>query len=90
MHLLQCGGDEFYIICNETNQEKIEYQIKNMTNTLTEKRISESRLPTIAYGYSLSQEGKQQDFQTILNEADEQMYQFKKLYKAKAAGKLVL
>lgn len=76
------GGDEFYIICNKTNKEKIEYQLKNMTNALAKGRGNDSRLPTIAYGYSIFQGKTNPDFQKILKEADDQMYYFKKLHKA--------
>ena len=75
------GGDEFYIICRETKKEKIEHQLRSMTNALAEEREKDGRLPTIAYGYSIFQEGNL-DFSKILKEADERMYYFKKLQKA--------
>ena len=78
------GGDEFYIISKETIQERIEDQLKGMTNFLTEERKSNSYLPTIAYGYSIFQGGNL-NLQNILKEADEQMYCFKKLQKAEAS-----
>lgn len=74
------GGDEFYIIGKETKQEKIEYQLRSMTKVLAEGRENDSCLPTIAYGYRIFLGGSL-DFQKILNEADEQMYHFKKLQK---------
>lgn len=78
------GGDEFYIICKETKQERIEYQLRHMTNAFAEERENNSRLPTIAYGYSIFRGGSL-NFQKILKEADEQMYYFKKLQKIKAS-----
>lgn len=75
------GGDEFCVICDETNQEKIENRLRNMTNALSEKRKSDRRLPTITYGYGVFQGGKAPDFRKILKEADDQMYSYKKLRK---------
>lgn len=75
------GGDEFYMICQETRQEEIEDQLRGMTKALAEERKSDNCLPTIAYGYSVFQ-GSKLDFKEILREADEQMYNFKKLQKA--------
>ncbi len=76
----RAGGDEFYIICRETKQERIEYQLRSMTNVLAEERKNNSYLPTIAYGYSIFRGGSL-NFQKILKDADEQMYCFKKLQK---------
>jgi len=78
------GGDEFYIICKETKQERIEYQLRNITNVLAEERGIDSCLPTIAYGYSIFHGGSL-DFQKILKDADKQMYHFKKLKRAEAS-----
>lgn len=75
------GGDEFCIIGNGSNKDKIEYHLKNMTDSLSEKRKNDSRLPTIAYGYSVFQGSRTPDFQKIHKEADDQMYHFKKLHK---------
>ncbi len=76
------GGDEFYIICRETNPKRIEYQLRNMTEALAKEHENDICLPTVAYGYSISREGGL-DFQKILKEADEQMYRSKKLQKAR-------
>lgn len=78
------GGDEFYIICRETKQERIEYQLKSMTIVLAKERESNRHLPTIAYGYSIFR-GGDLNFQRILKEADEKMYGFKKLQKTKVS-----
>lgn len=78
------GGDEFYIICKETKQEQIAYQLRNMTNALAEERKNDRHLPTLAYGYSVFRGGSL-DFQKILKEADKQMYCFKKLQKKEAS-----
>ncbi|MDD4779745.1 MAG: GGDEF domain-containing protein [Tissierellia bacterium] len=77
------GGDEFLIICNDTNEQKIECQLKSMIIALNEKRRIDDRLPSISYGYSIFRGGKKPDFQEILKEADDQMYYFKKLNKVK-------
>ena len=78
------GGDEFYIICKETNPDRIENQLRIMTNALTEERKINSYLPTIAYGYSVFRGGSL-SFQKVLKEADKQMYSFKKQQKTKAS-----
>lgn len=75
------GGDEFCILCKELNKDNIEYHLKKITDTLSEKRAIDSRLPTIAYGYSVFQGGKKPDFEKIHKEADDQMYRYKKLHK---------
>ena len=75
------GGDEFYIICKETKQERIEYQLRRITNVLAEEHEINSYLPTIAYGYSIFHGGSL-NFQKILRDADKQMYCFKKQQKA--------
>jgi len=78
------GGDEFSIIGSETDQEKIEYQLRIMTNSLAELRKKVNPLPTVSYGYSLFRGGEKMDFQKNLKEADEQMYYFKKIHKGNA------
>ena len=78
----RCGGDEFIIISSEKDQEKIEFQLKTMINNLEEGREEGNPLPTISYGYSIFKGGEKLDFPKILKEADDQMYQFKKIYKA--------
>jgi len=77
----RCGGDEFFIISNETDQEKIEFQLKTMISNLNEMREQGNPLPTISYGYSIYKGKEKLDFQRILKEADDQMYQYKKTYK---------
>lgn len=78
------GGDEFYIICKETKQERIEYHLRSITNVLAEKREIDNYLPTIAYGYSIFHGGTL-NFQNILKDADKKMYCFKRLKKAEAS-----
>ena len=80
----RAGGDEFYVIGSETDSEKIQYQLKKITNALKGKRELDGRLPTIAYGYSIFPGGRTPNFQKILNEADSQMYYYKKLNKDNA------
>lgn len=79
------GGDEFSIISSETDQEKIEYQLRLMTAHLTKIREEGYPLPTISYGYSIFRGGERLDFNKILKEADDQMYHYKKIHKADAA-----
>ena len=75
------GGDEFNIINSATDLEILKNQLKSMTNNLEKERQNDSRLPTIAYGYSIFKGGKGIDFQEVLKEADDEMYSFKKKQK---------
>lgn len=81
------GGDEFFIIGNETDKEKIEYQLRTMTNNLAKMREKGIQLPTVSYGYSIFKGGEKLDFYKTLKEADDQMYHFKRIHKAYAARK---
>lgn len=78
------GGDEFSIIGNETDKEKIEHQLRIMTNNIEEMREKGNPLPTVSYGYSIFPGGENLDFHKILKEADDQMYHYKKIHKANA------
>jgi diguanylate cyclase (GGDEF)-like protein len=75
------GGDEFCVIRRDANQEKLEQQLKSMTNNLTKTRQNDSYLPTVSYGYSLFKGDKPLDFQKIFKEADDQMYNYKDVQK---------
>ena len=79
------GGDEFAVIGFVTDRDSIERQLGSMINTFAQKRASDNRLPTVAFGYSVCPGGKEQEFQTYFNRADEQMYHYKKRHKALAA-----
>jgi diguanylate cyclase (GGDEF)-like protein len=72
------GGDEFSIIGSETNQEKIETRLRDMTDNFAKMREKGYQLPTVSYGYSIFRGGEKLDFRKILKEADDQMYYFKK------------
>lgn len=77
------GGDEFCVICMHTSLEKLENQLKSMTNNLGQKRENDRYLPTVAYGYSISERGNGLDFQSTLKKADDQMYYYKEKSKNK-------
>ncbi|MPM10585.1 hypothetical protein SDC9_56917 [bioreactor metagenome] len=79
------GGDEFYIISNESDSKKIQYQMEKITNSLSKKRGINGPLPTVAYGFSIFKGEGPPDLQRILKEADSQMYQHKKLKKSESA-----
>lgn len=79
------GGDEFYIIGNETDSEKIQYQLQRITDSLSEKQGINGRLPTVTCGFSIFKGGETPDLQRILKEADSQMYQYKRLRKSESA-----
>lgn len=81
------GGDEYSVIGNETDQDKIEYHLRTMTDALDQMRKNGNPLPTVSYGYSISKGGEKPDFYKTLKEADDQMYHFKKLHKANVANK---
>ncbi|MGI6678703.1 MAG: GGDEF domain-containing protein [Dehalobacterium sp.] len=75
------GGDEFFVISRETDPAKIEVRLKSMTHRLINERKKESRLPTVAYGYSIFEGGDAIGFQEVLKAADDQMYYYKKILK---------
>lgn len=77
------GGDEFYSICMNTNEEKLENQLKDMTNSLAKERQDDRNLPTVAYGYSIFRGDKILDFGNMLKQADDQMYYYKQQHKKK-------
>jgi diguanylate cyclase (GGDEF)-like protein len=78
------GGDEFSIMSNEADREKIEYQLRTMISNFAEMRENGSLLPTVSYGYSIFPGGEKLDFNKIFKEADEQMYKFKEIHKSDA------
>jgi diguanylate cyclase (GGDEF)-like protein len=75
------GGDEFCTICRDANRDKLEHQLKNITNDIAKERQKNRCLPTVAYGYSIFQEDKTLDFKKMFKEADDQMYDYKQLQK---------
>lgn len=79
------GGDEFSVISSETDQEKIEHQLRNMTSNLEAMREKDYPLPTVSYGFSIFRGGGKPDFRKIFKDADDQMYHYKKIHKAKAS-----
>ena len=83
------GGDEISIIGNETDQEKIEFHLRTMTNALAEMREKGVRLPTVSYGYSIFTGTEKPDFYRNLKEADDQMYHFKKVHRADGTQKTI-
>jgi len=72
------GGDEFVIISEEVDPDKIECQLIRMTKALSEMREKWHILPTVSYGYSSNIGRETVDFNTVLREADERMYQYKR------------
>ena len=77
------GGDEFAVLGRETDRQKIESQLQIMTENLAALNANIGLLPTVSYGYSVFHGGEALDFQMIFKEADDQMYESKRLYKAK-------
>lgn len=78
------GGDEFSIISDETDEEKIEYYLKIMTKNLSKMSDNGNPLPTVSYGFSIFRKGENHDFQKTFKEADERTFDFKKNHKAKS------
>lgn len=76
------GGDEFYIVCTETDPQKLEYRLHSLTQALAQERVNNCLLPTLAYGYSLFKRGRSYDVEKVLREADRRMYHLKKHQKA--------
>ena len=74
------GGDEFAVICKTTDKDAIERQLAAMNRSLAQKRKQDSRMPTVAYGYSVFDKEGAQDFEQSFHEADAKMYECKKTH----------
>jgi diguanylate cyclase (GGDEF)-like protein len=77
------GGDEFAVICDETDHAIIELQLEKMNHALAQKRKLDQRIPSVAYGYSIYRQGEDSDFGKTFHDADAKMYQSKKLHRAR-------
>lgn len=66
------GGDEFCVITRNTNKERLEEQLNQMIIELNQIREKILWLPTIAYGYGISNEND--NYQKTMKTADRQMY----------------
>lgn len=77
------GGDEFIVICKDTDADGLERHLKRMTDNLTMERRQDIHLPTVAYGYGIFPGGRETDFKKTFREADEQMYYFKQKQKGR-------
>ena len=75
------GGDEFSIIGSETDQGKIEEQLRAMAANLAAMRGEGDPVPTVSFGYTIFSGEERLDFSKMLQEADAQMYNYKKLHK---------
>lgn len=75
------GGDEFSIIGSETDQGKIEEQLRTMAANLAAMRGEGDPVPTVSFGYTIFSGEERLDFSKMLQEADAQMYNYKKLHK---------
>lgn len=76
------GIKPFSIIGRETDDKKIEDMLRNMADNLAEIEMEGNPLPTLSYGYSFFSGGEELDFEKILNDADSQMYQYKRIHKS--------
>ena len=74
------GGDEFYVLCGNSDAEKIDHQLKSMTSRLARARKNDNSLPTVAYGRSVS-ETDTPNIQKMLKAADMEMYIYKPMHK---------
>lgn len=75
------GGDEFYVLCRNSDPKKVDHQLKSMTSRLANERVHDRGLPTVAYGRSTSQTDAP-DIQAMLKAADTEMYVYKQKQKA--------
>lgn len=72
------GGDEFCIICNDCNKEKLELRLNLMNDHFAKTREKNTTFPTIAYGFCIVSRENLLSVQDALKEADQKMYQSKK------------
>jgi diguanylate cyclase (GGDEF)-like protein len=83
------GGDEFYVLCRHSDWDKIDHQLKSMTDKLSVERKNNKNLPTVAYGRSTAQMDIR-DIQVMLQEADAEMYIYKQQQKERDDTSLLL
>lgn len=71
------GGDEFIIICNRTDESLLEEHKKLIQTRIAEYDDEIVRKLKFSIGYSIRTEGTEKNFQELLTEADDMMYQDK-------------
>ncbi len=73
------GGDEFCVICKNTNEQQVEDTLKLFHKNIDEKRKSKNlqhELPVVSTGYAVFNCAAI-NFDTAVKNADAQMYSFK-------------
>ncbi|MEG0526621.1 MAG: tetratricopeptide repeat-containing diguanylate cyclase, partial [Longicatena sp.] len=86
MYPCRYGGDEFICFCQHVTLEEIETYVKNICNSIREKRFVfdgnlENKYITFSVGYTIDEVDKNLSVDSLLLQAD------KALYKAKAMGR---
>ena len=74
-NIYRTGGDEFYVLCKETPSEDVEKAIKELKDKVSTTRYK------VACGYAICY--PQDDYERIINIADEAMFNDKKTIKSK-------
>ncbi len=82
------GGDEFSVLCEKVEEEKLNEALQYMSERIEKIREHDPRFPTVSYGCrsnsSLSGHG---GLQSMISEADEEMYFYKNKRKMKKEQK---
>lgn len=72
------GGDEFLVvISNELSKEKLTYLINGFDNSPLNYEFDNDFKCIFSYGYAIKSKSIKKSFNTVMNEADEKMYQMK-------------
>lgn len=76
------GGDEFTVMVTKRQKEVTTF-VEKLEQLVREAQTDEPRLPSVSVGVARAAVGA--DLQSVINEADERMYDAKRLRKASAA-----
>ncbi|NLU23875.1 MAG: diguanylate cyclase [Clostridiales bacterium] len=71
------GGDEFCVLCTQTDRETVQRRLDRFSRRLTLARQADKRLPTVSYGVSLYKANNRRSFSEVFREADYRMYKHK-------------
>ena len=81
-HCFRIGGDEFCVISNKLRKGSLEKAYRRFLREIEILRSKDSRIPVVSIGYAFS-EKPLNDISSIVFEADQNMYHFKRQRKEK-------
>jgi len=81
-YIIRFGGDEFVIVFVEVALEDVKQIMERIQNQLQRKKNKVDYEISISYGIETYSGQHKREIKEIIAQADENMYQFKKEYKA--------